>query len=107
MMIPTAKRDRYAARTRLNEPSRCEKMLHQFRPAIIAVLRIALAVTLDDARVLLRHIQGFEKFARSQHPKSLSVKSIQSFHRPACVYITPELVAALEQGAPVRQSLEC
>ena len=62
-------------------------MLHELRAAVVAILRIALAVAGDDARVFLGDIERFEELARGEHAKSLLIKGIQPVHDAAGIHV--------------------
>ena len=53
MMIPAAEGERHAARAGLDEAASREEVLHQFRSAVIAVLRISFAVTGAHLRYII------------------------------------------------------
>ena len=60
VMIPAAEREGHAARAGLDESPRDEHVLHQFRPAIVAVFRITFSVALAD---FLRFLAEIERAA--------------------------------------------
>ena len=106
VMVPAAEGHRDAARARFHEPARGEKMLHELRPAVVAILRIALPIALHDARIFLRNIQRREQLAGSEHAEGLLIERIQPVHHAARIHIAAEMIEAGQQRAAVRQPIE-
>src|SRR2546421_1481337 len=101
MMVPTTERKRDTPGARFDQPARNEKLLHQFRAAIITVFGIAFAITFDDTLVFLLQIERFKKFARGQHPEGLFVEGIESLHQSARIHIAAKIVKSAQQRLAV------
>ena len=106
VMIPAAEREGHAAGARFDKPARDEKMFHQFRAAVIAIARNALAVTFDQFRIFFREVQSLDQFARGEHPERLLIERVESFHQTAGINIATEAIEAGKQRAAIRQSIE-
>ena len=81
-------------------------MLHELRAAVVAVLRVALAVTRADLRVFLIEIEGFEHLARREHPEGLLRKTVEAVHQAAAVHVATEVIEAREQALAVVEAVE-
>src|SRR2546422_10429238 len=81
-------------------------MLHHLRAAVVAVLRIALPVSLTDFLVFFLDIERVEQVARSKYAEGLLVESIQPFHHAAAVDLAPEIIEAGEQGLAICQAIQ-
>src|SRR2546426_2875382 len=106
VMVPAAKRQRYAPGAGFDQPPRNEKMLHQFRAAIVTVFGIAFAISFHDTLVFLLQIERFKKFAGGQHAEGLFVERIESFHQSARVHIATKIVKPRQQRLAIRQPVE-
>src|SRR5437870_13777355 len=106
VMVPAAKRQRYAPGAGFDQPPSNEKMLHQFRAAIVTVFRIAFAITFHDTLVFLLQIERLEKFAGGQYAEGLFVERIESFHQSAGIHIATKIVKPGQQRLAVRQTVE-
>ncbi len=106
VMIPAAEGHGDATRARFHEAPRGEEMAHQFRAAVITILRVALAVTFDGARVFFAHVEGIEELARSQHAKGLLIEGVQAAHHSAGVHVAAEFVEAGQERPAVGEAFE-
>src|SRR5213083_2096475 len=106
VMVPATERQRYAQSAGFDQPPRNEKMLHQFRAAIVTVFGIAFAITFHDTLVFFLEIERFKKFAGGQHTEGLFVERIESFHQSAGIHIATKIVKSSQQGLAVRQTVE-
>src|SRR5687767_11221404 len=105
-MIPAAEGERDAAGTGFDEAPRNEEMFHQLRAAIVAVLRIALAVAGANLLVLLLDVECIEQPARSEDSEGLFVEGVEAAHHAAAVDVAAELVEVGEQVPAVREAVE-
>ena len=103
VMVPAAERQGDAAGARFDQPARNEKMLHQFRTAIVAVLGIACAVTFHDTLVFLLQIEGLKEFAGGEHAEGSFVERIESFHQAACIHVPAKIIEPGQKPLAVRR----
>src|SRR5439155_6948850 len=106
VMVPATERQRYAPGARFDQPALHEKMLHQFRAAIVTVFGIAFAITFHDTLVFLLQIERFKKLAGGQHAEGLFVERIESFHQSARIHIATKVVKPSQQRLAVGQTVE-
>ncbi len=105
VMVPATERQRHTPGARFDQPARNEKMLHQFRAAIVTVFGIAFAITFHDTLVFLLQIERFKKFAGGQHAEGPFVENIESFHQPACIHIATKMVKPSQQRLAIRRTV--
>src|SRR5687767_2491249 len=106
MMIPPAESESHATRARFNEAPGHEKMFHQLGTAVVAVLRVTLAVAGANLLVLLLDVERIEQPARSKDAEGLFVEGVKAAHHAAAVDVAAELVEVREQVSAVREAVQ-
>ena len=105
-MIPSTERQRHAASAGFHEASRDEEMLHQFRAAIVAIARVALAVTLHELWILVLEVKRRHELAGSQNAERLLGISVEAGHLSAGIDIAPESVHGGQQRATIGEAIK-
>src|SRR5688572_9301682 len=81
-------------------------MFHQLRAAIIAILRVALAVSFADALVFLLDVEGLKQLAGGENAKGLFVEGIEAAHHAAAVDVATKLVEVCEEIPAICEAVE-